>query len=284
MSNKKYLLFVPHGGLNDCFTMTARAINYCRDNNRILLLDYTNSPYKINFSDYLYFSDDMDIEIISDSNVIRELISNNNFSVYPKQFDLKCFMENNIDVKYTPKGYLLNNEVLLEFPKMKLEEDIVFHTNCGGGMAGFKLFRNLKLKNKLKKVINDKLKLLKNEYASVQVRNTDYVCKYQDQYHRHKEELFKSKDCVYVATDNKDVLDFFKSKGLKIFNFTTFPSTKFINLFVSDVDSHTKFCDVFVDIFALTKSQHLFSNSHGFFIKLIRECRNHKDEILAKLK
>lgn len=52
--HNKYVLFIPQGGINDCFSCILRTISYCNKNNRTLLLDMTNSGYKINLSDYFY--------------------------------------------------------------------------------------------------------------------------------------------------------------------------------------------------------------------------------------
>ena len=50
--SEKYVLFVPQGGLNDCFTRINITISYCELTNRTLLLDFTRSEYRINFFDY----------------------------------------------------------------------------------------------------------------------------------------------------------------------------------------------------------------------------------------
>ena len=48
---KKYCLFIPQGGFNDCISNIKNVLNYCSKHNRILLL-YKSPYYKINFSDY----------------------------------------------------------------------------------------------------------------------------------------------------------------------------------------------------------------------------------------
>ncbi len=52
----KYLYLQPMGGLNDILCRINYCINYCKNTNRILLLDTYNSFYKINFSEYIDIS------------------------------------------------------------------------------------------------------------------------------------------------------------------------------------------------------------------------------------
>ena len=70
--DNKYVLFIPQGGLNDCFCRIYKIISYCYKNNRILLLDMTNSAYKINFSDYFNIKN-INCKIIYDTDEIKKL-------------------------------------------------------------------------------------------------------------------------------------------------------------------------------------------------------------------
>lgn len=86
-----------------------------------------------------------------------------------------------------------------------------------------------------------------------------------------------------MATDNKTVLDYFKTVHTNIYNFTKFPSNNYKNLHFSDINGEIKFTDMLIDIFLLTNSNILLSNSNGKFIQLIRYCYENKKLILDKL-
>ena len=88
--NNKYVLFIPQGGINDCFSNIVKVISYCKRNKRTLLLDIINSAYNINFSDYFYIKK-LDCCIIYNSNEIKNIIlsleNSNCLTVYPNNLD-----------------------------------------------------------------------------------------------------------------------------------------------------------------------------------------------------
>ncbi len=51
-----YVYLIPKGGFNDILCVINKALLYCQKYNRTLLIDTINSHYKINFSDYFYFT------------------------------------------------------------------------------------------------------------------------------------------------------------------------------------------------------------------------------------
>jgi len=88
-----------------------------------------------------------------------------------------------------------------------------------------------------------------------------------------------SYDEIYLAIDDKNVINFFKGKNLAISNFTTFPQDKVKNLHFLNIDPHIKIQDLFCDIYLLAMSEKIISNSKGGFIKLVLECQNHVKDI-----
>ena len=115
---------------------------------------------------------------------------------------------------------------------------------------------------------------------AIQVRNTDYKCDYEKLYEDNKT-LIHSYNSIYLATDDKNSILFFLSKGLNVFNFTTFKngSSNFVNLHYYDksIDPHVKFVDLISDIYLCTMCDKLLSNSRGGFIRLIRDCHSDKN-------
>lgn len=283
--NQKYVFFIPKGGLNDCFSQIQRVISYCNKYKRTLLLDMTNSYYNINFDDYFHIKN-CGCVIIYDTNKIRDIIVNNKFSFYPTNldFNLLDILDKKIKLNYSFKynGIFVYKDIPLQLPNNNVNEDIILHSACGGG-KGFKFLKNIFLKETIKSICNTKINLVKGEYLCIHVRNTDLKCNYQELYNNNKK-LIHSYEYIYVCTDDKSVVDFFKSKKLNVFCFTTFPDIKGVNLHNSNIPYNIKIQDVFVDIFIATNSNKILSNSKGGFIKLLRDCFINKDIILDKLK
>lgn len=134
---------------------------------------------------------------------------------------------------------------------------------------------------RVKQHINGKIDSLPKPYISIQVRNTDYKCDYQSLYENNKLFIHKQ-NAIYIATDDKDVLEWFKSKGLPVYNYTTYPSNKAKSLHHSNVSSDVKFIDMLTDFCIISLSDNLLSESKGGFIDLCRGLQKN-NKIIKKL-
>jgi hypothetical protein len=283
----KYLLLMPQGGLNDCFVQIKRAINYCQEHKRTLLIDTRNSTYRINFSDYFSIKCD-GIDIIYDSDAIKDIILNKELSILPETLSragLLDILSGNEILKYTNARYWRSTQGKLKFPKTSYEEDVIVSASYGGG-NGFSILKLISLKQKFKNLCKKRVEKLKGEYLCIHVRNTDLKCDFKSLYINNKEEMH-SYDYIYVCTDDKSVLDYFRSKDLNVFNFCSFPE------FPSNLHSRMNglkpeeiIRDIFVDIFIAANSKEFLSNSKGGFVDLIFNSRKLKNKytILSKLK
>ena len=79
-----YVLCRSNGGFNDFLAQCNKCFHYCKDRNRVLLIDSKYSRLNINFSDYFYFKQNS-VTIIYDSNLISEIVSNKKLSVFPTE-------------------------------------------------------------------------------------------------------------------------------------------------------------------------------------------------------
>lgn len=284
----KYVLFMPAilCGFNDCLAQIDKAISYCKDHNRVLLLDMVSSTYGINFSDYFYIQN-YDLHIIYDTDKIKDILKNNTFTKYPNKidFNLLDLFDNKIQFRRRNsrygRGYYYKGQSL-NLPNKNVNEDIIIHKGFGGG-NGFVFFQNVFLTEHIKMICNQKIKLLRDNYLCIQVRNTDYKCNYQKLYETNKEKIH-SYDKIYICTDDENVVTFFKSKNLNVCCFTTFPEIQSVNLHISNVEKHIKMQDLIVDIFIATNSKELLSNSSGGFIRLLRRCFQNKECVLNQFK
>ena len=284
--NNKYVLFIPQGGINDCFTSIVRVISYCKRNKRTLLLDITNSIYNINFSDYFYIKK-LDCCIIYNSNEIKNIIlsleNSNCLTVYPNNLDFNLIdlFDKTKKVSFTyqrGKPYFVYNNIPLNLP-INVDENVILHSRCGGNYLSlygseikadaFLFFKNLLLCENIKNIVKKKITLLKDNYLCIQVRNSDIKCDYKNLYKNNKNYIHNF-DGVYICTDDKFAYEFFKSKILNVLCFTTFPEKSYRNLHESKILPSTKIEDLLTDIFIATNSKFILSNSKGGFISLLK--------------
>ena len=254
--HNKYVLFIPGGGINDCFSCILRTISYCNKNKRTLLLDMTNSSYKINFSDYFYIKK-LDCCIIYNSNEIKNIIlsleNNNSLTVYPNNLGFNLIdlfdktKNNNFNANnFDPECNSVYKDIPLSLP-INVDENIILHACCGTG-DGFSFFKHLLLCENIKNIIKKKITLLKDNYLCIHVRNTDIKCDYKNLYKNNKDYIH-SFDEVYICTDDKIAYEFFKSNILNVLCFTTFPKKQYYNLHLSNILPSKKMEDLLTDIF-----------------------------------
>jgi len=245
-----------------------------------------HSAYKINFSDYF---DIDDTSIICDSNKIRDIIYKNKFSVYPECLNNKLsdVLDGKIMFKCGkyPNGTfyegLTYNGIILKLPTTDVNHDIIIYSRCGSG-DGLPMFKQLIFKDSLKEYCKQKLELLKETpYLCIHVRNTDYASDYKALYELNKT-VIHSYDNIYIATDDKKVIDYFRSKNLNIHNFNVFPTDNYYNLHFAKISPDDKIKCLICDIFIATNSDKLISNSLGGFTRLLKKCFSNKREILSK--
>lgn len=282
----KYVLVVPHGGFNDCLGMILKSIEYCKKNERTLLLHMRRPVYNINFSDFFDVLPSVGCDIIYDFNIIMDCITKNKYSVYPSCLNnlLKDVLYNKVNIAYrgVNSAYFYKN-VELSLPSNIVEADVIVFS-AGGGGKGYTLFQHLTLKNDIKQYCIQRLALLSDvNYLCIHVRNTDYKCNYQKLYNDNKE-LIHSFDKIYIATDDKNVITFFKTKHPNVFNFTKFPpQSNYRSLHTSSIDPTVKMNDMLCDIFIAANSKQILSNSVGGFILLMRDCFDNKGFVMNKL-
>jgi len=248
----------------------------------------TNSHYHINFSDYFYIKK-VGCDIIYDSNKIKNIIlsleNSNRLTVHPNNLDFNLIdlfdKTNKIYLKYKVGGVFLYNNIPLNLP-INADENVILHSRCGGG-NGFLFLKKLLLHNNIKNIVKKKITLLKKNYLCIQVRHTDKKCNYKKLYKNNKNYIHNF-DEIYICTDNKSVYNFFKSKRMNVFCFTTFPTKPSRSLHHSNVAPSTKMEDLLTDIFIATNSKSILSNSKGGFINLLKKCHKNKKHIMKLLK
>ena len=276
--SKKYLYLVqaPKRGFNDILKDINLAVEYCRKSKRILMIDTRKSCYTFCFDDYFYFKN-TDIPIITDMNTIETIFSDTILTVYPdviKDRDLKQFKFNKYEYN--------NKKIDLLDSNINIDADIIVYISSSNNMSSFPIFKSLYFKQNIIDHVKEQYSKLPSPYLCIQVRNTDRKCDYVSLYEINKE-LIHSYNSIYIATDDKDSLDFFRSKGLAIYNFTDFPSIPYENLHFSSIDPDIKIKNLICDIYIISMAEKLLTNSIGGFICLCTAIREDINMITDKL-
>lgn len=272
-----YVYLSPQGGFNDVLSNINRTIEYCKNTNRTLLIDTTKSCYRMNFSDYFYFKN-IPVSIITDVNEIRKIISDVSLSIYPSSIT-----DRNLDnwrFIWTQSGIYTLCGIPMELPDEECKDNIVIRSTCGGG-AGFGLFKNIFFRQAIIDHVKYEFVKLPAKYIAIQIRNTDIKCDYTSLYESNKE-LIESYDAIYVATDDRNSVQFFRDKGLNVLNFTEFPNSPIRSLHYSTLSSDTKIKNLICDIYIISMADKLLSNSPGGFINLLRNIREDVSVITNK--
>lgn len=142
-----YVYLEPKGGFNDILVNINLAIIFCKQNNRTLLLNTIKTHYKINFKEYFYFKE-VDVNIISDIDIIKNIISDTQLSIYPNIFETReidnwKFYFNRDKLRFLEK----KSNTLMILPDKDVNDDIVVFIDCSrshyNNLNTILLFNNL---------------------------------------------------------------------------------------------------------------------------------------------
>lgn len=279
----KYIYLTAHGGFNDILCVIEQTITVCQKNKRTLLLDTINNhSYRINFSDYF---DVINVPIICDMNEIKKIVFNKNITIFPNILNNKMedIVYNKVPISYKAGGFQYNHtNINLILPSNEQKEDVIVYVACGNNKNGFNFLNNhIFFKKDIINYCNNNLNKINKPYICLYIRNTDRKCDYKKLYDTHKELIHAYKN-IYIATDDKNVVTFFKELSLNVYNFTTFPSDNYKALHYSNIDKDIKIKDLISDLYIITMADKLLSNSEGGFHKLVTSCNNNSSSIKKK--
>lgn len=276
-----YLYFQPKGGFNDIFRDLIVSINYCKKHNLIILFNFKNTLYGVNFEEYFYFDDENEefalidgVKIIYKFEKISEIINNLDYKVYPPEYqqNMKEILDNKII-----------NWIFIPLPEKYKDFNVIIFSNGADGGNSFEIFKKINFKSKVKDYIRNNYTKIPKPYVSMQIRNTDYKCNYDDLILENKD-TFEKFDNIFLATDDKNAYmnlkNVFKEK---IHCFTNFPSENYTSLHWSNLSGDIKIKDLLSDLFLMAMSEKIISNSKGIYIKLAQSCFDNKQLIFNKI-
>jgi len=152
-----------------------------------------------------------------------------------------------------------------------------------GGGVGYPMFRIFKPVIPVKTYCRDKYSQLKQPYLCIQIRNTDHRCNYQGLYEQNKQFIHSYRD-VYIATDDKHALEYFRSKSLNVVNFTQFGEGGRPLHTDESLDPHRRMMDLICDIYIISMAETVLSNSDGGFIHFVKVCNQNKHKVAEQFR
>jgi len=135
-------------------------------------------------------------------------------------------------------------------------------------------YRYLKLLPYVKDIITRRIDILKNNYIAIHIRRTDHIesAKKSNSYTTDEEfiqfiDKFDGKKNLYIATDNKETYDKFKTKYPKLVKFEYHETT--------DNLRKTTLLDAIIDVYICVYSEHFMRSGWSSFSTLIEGIRKH---------
>ena len=221
-----YLLVKGCNGFANMMSVLSVAYIFARNNNLILVIDWTHPEWKLGFDKYFVIQN-CNYMSYEDFKKYYKLDKNHTFSVFPSQFKNNLFeplfmsspeleKENKYHEVFYPVINMFNKNKNFNEKKYDI---IVFSFNWIGDNHMTFLWNNLKVNDEIKNDIQIKMNLMK-KYNAIHVRHTDnknistiWITDYL------KENINKN---IFLATDNEIILNICKSIHPNIFNFTNF--------------------------------------------------------------
>jgi hypothetical protein len=216
----RLLLCRPEGGLNDILSEIGKCMAYCKKFDRILIVeaDYSDAHhFKDRFSNY-FTADDQRFRLNSDN--------------FGGHFDTLSTLPHFVQNRVTHyQRELLRTEipaddkggVTFDFSKDHSQQLLVHHQNGQQKKRNAIIaLSNLQLNDHLASQLEKRLLLMGQGYVGFHVRHTDYKTAYE----KHVTRLAPSiRGPVFLATDNRAVVDFFKNLfgEKRVFSFGALP-------------------------------------------------------------
>lgn len=221
MTNKKIVLCIPHGGLNDTLCQIEFCRQYAIKFDRTLYLDTRKSGLLGDFSIFFKMLDSVGIQHISCSSDI-DFAQLNKLSAFPSVLDGRL---DSYDSYYSPTIRKIVERISDTPVTFNMDseyvEDVLVHQQPGGGSKSFALLSHLTLSAPIKEEIRNRLAVLPEKYCAVHVRNTDYKSDYISFFEDIKETV--SGTNLLICSDDAEVIAYAKNYffNSKVFSITT---------------------------------------------------------------
>ena len=172
----KYVLCIPHGGLNDMLCQIEVCLKYCRRHDRTLILDTFRSGLRDNLLKYFSFLETCKVDVVAWDDVKDTLAGKTTF---PEglQPSLGCYnAENREGFAYLHPE--TRQKLTFDFTK-SYNQDVLIHEACGGGINSYWLLQHLDPTDWMIGKLKGVLAGLPDSFVAVHIRNTDLATDYR---------------------------------------------------------------------------------------------------------
>jgi hypothetical protein len=202
----RFLLCRPQGGLNDILTQIEGCCRYAEQTDRIVVVDtnYRNTrhfkdrldKYFVSSQSRLLLAEEQLTEDLDQLHVYPEFLSgrvNAYTSVWNKERTAYCDTETGQPIRF-------------DFSKDYPHRLLVHHQPGGQQISMFAMLR-MTVQKSLIAELTERLGAIGRPYCGLHVRHTDYRSNYAEAIDRYR----RSSERLFLATDNKGVVDDFRS-------------------------------------------------------------------------
>lgn len=253
-----YVYYLPTNGFNDNISRLLWFLPLCKLTGRTLLMDGKRGTYKLDFSTLFTIPG-----VINDSATIDAILGR-----YP-MVRLPCIPPPHKAAHKTAEvvAPTIGSQPLVSF------RDVRYF------VCSYPVFQHLSFTKYVTDECQRRASFLPKRYIGIHVRNTDRKSDYKKLYLRNKA-LIQSYPAVYLATDCKEVLEFFKA-NVNVHNFTAFPSDG-KPLHLSGLSNTDKFMDMICDLYLIAMADRMLTNSKGGFTRLMAACNSNKEAVAVQ--
>jgi hypothetical protein len=204
VKEKKLLLCIPRGGLNDTLCQIEKCRQYAKQFDRMLYLDSRRSGLLDEFSIYFKVLDTSGVTVVTPSTTFDYGMLNK-LSVMPSvvagKIDTYSFTFSKERRNWCEElsGDLLTFDMTIDH-----DGDLLLHEQGGGGSLSHSLIPHLRFSDELKATIELRLASLPEKYVAIHVRNTDYKSEYHSFFESIKDRVVDQ--TLLVCSDDATVI------------------------------------------------------------------------------
>jgi hypothetical protein len=256
----KYVLCRPQGGLNDMLCQVVNSCEYGQKFGRKVFID-TAYEHSDTFQDLFarYFVSKFEALVLNPKSKIPAL---DHLSVYPQGItgQLQTYKASWHTDGYhwsEPNG---NGFKLIYDFKKDYDEQLLVHHSAGGGRHSIQIHKYLRVHDSIVDELEKRLAAIGRGYDAIHIRHTDLETDYYAALETLRIEKPKK---LFVATDNADVLEHFRSElgSNHVFSFAHgLPSGKQTIHYLRNISfeqRHRNNCDAILDLMMLAFAKKL---------------------------
>ena len=266
---QRFLLCIPHGGLNDTLCQIEACWRYAKKFNRTLVIDTRQSGLLGEFAHFFSLKQPNDRVLEALGSELMERL--NQLTCFPDALagHIGCYTTGYS--KELRQRYHVGSDQILSFDfSLDYSQALLVHEQAGGGSLANDFVHHIQLSPRLNAEIRLSLGRLSNEYVGVHVRNTDLHTDYKQFFSSIYERVLGK--TVLLCSDDVNVIEYGRkffdhSKVVSLSNIPNLNSSPLHLYSYGDEQSRTQATtDAIRDLVLLGNASELYTTEteHGF--------------------